>query len=178
MAAGRTEAPPPGADAGERPTPRPPSTRARRRERRIAIAAVAIAVAVVAGILVVREQELANTPTAPPGPAVLVALHTNWTLPPGYDESLSFQLRVNATITGGLFGNQGMVVYLFNSTQYAAFNASGTTSPHAYGSGNVTSLRLYVSLPAGPWGLVVVNPSMITTTVVTVTTAVLATASS
>lgn len=136
-----------------------------------------MAIAVVAGILVLREQELSNAPSGPPAPTVLAALHTNWTLAPGYYESLSFELRVAATVTGGLFASHGMAVYLFNATEYAAFNTTGTTSPNAYASGNVTSVRIYVGLPAGPWDLVVSDPSLVTTTSVTVTTAVLATAS-
>lgn len=169
-------APPPD-DAVRSPTPPPRSRRARRRERWIAVIAVVVAIAVVAVIIVLREQELASPPSGPPGPTVLAALHTSWTLAPGYYESLSFQLRAPATVTGGLFGSEGMAVYLFNATEFGAFNATGATSPHAYASGNVTSVRVYVGLAAGAWYLVVTDPSAITTTTVTVTTSVIATAS-
>lgn len=155
----------------------PRSASGPRRDRRRAIVAIVIAIVIVAAVVLLREEQLATAPNGPPAPSVLAPENTMWPLSPGFYEDLSFQLRTPATISGGLYASAGMEAYLFNATEYSNYATSGTTSPHDWASGNTTSLRIYQELPAGEWSLVIANPSATLTSTVTVTTAVLATAS-
>lgn len=161
------------AGAAERPATR----RAARRERRLAIAAVVIAAVVVGAVVLLHEEQLASAPAGPPGPSVLAPTNASWSLAPGFYEDISFSLRDAATLTGGLYASQGMDVFVFNTTENARYSTSGTTSPHDYASGTVTSLRIYQSLPSGSWYLVIANSSPTLTSQVTVTTSILVTAS-
>ncbi|MCI4335685.1 MAG: hypothetical protein L3K17_00600 [Thermoplasmata archaeon] len=166
-------------DKVEKPGPPPPrKNRLSRRDRRIALAAVVIAVIVGAAVVVVRqEQATTSSGGASAAPTVLAAAGTKWSLPAGYYEEISFDLRIAATVTGGLFASQAAVVLILNQSEFQTFNTTGNSTSHVYSSGSLQTVKLDLTLSAGSWYLVISNQNATTTTEVTVTSTILATAS-
>lgn len=92
-------------------------------------------------------------------PFTIVSQGTNWNLPGTDYRWQSFQLNSGALISGSFSSSSTVDGYIMNPSEYAAFQANGSTTSYYCTTGSVTSGSIGCELAAGTWYFVLDNPS-------------------
>lgn len=157
--------PPPGTETG--PTPNP--------SRQRAVRAAALTAVVVVVIVLVYALSGGFHPGSKSRSVVLVPQDDYYSLPGEQYNAISFIVQGTSVITGTFTNTLGVVVYVLDPSELAAFNHNGTVGAYEWSSGEIANLSVYqldTQVPAGQWSLTFVNPNVLNTTVVGFYTAV------
>jgi len=159
-----------GASEVSAPEPAPTSEhgdRPRRGGRRwwLVAAVVVVAIALVA-VYVVEVRAHSGSSSA----AVLVPVNTVDSIPSTQFDGIAVSTASSSVINGSFYSTYGVVLYLMSPSDFHAMTVSLKVAGFEWSSnalvGNNSIVYLNVQVPSGAWVFVLLNPSLVVTTLV------------
>jgi hypothetical protein len=137
----------------------------RRRTLYVAVT-VLVALAIIGSVLVLTGGVRSSRGT---NASVLVPVDTVFTIPGSQYNALTFLVSTNSTISGTITNSFGLVLYTLTPSELVSLAKTGSVPGYEWTSGSIANqaiTHIHVTVPAGSWDFVFVNPNVYNTTVV------------